>query len=78
MPRRRDAAGLAALSAAVLIATQLGLTYWFYLYVAWFLGPVLVAVWRWRRAGQPVACWCHGTSSCSIASPPAAAVASSG
>jgi hypothetical protein len=44
VPRRRDAVGLAALSAAILIATQLGVTYWFYLYVAWFLGPVLVAV----------------------------------
>ena len=52
MPRRRDAVGLAALSAAVLIATQLGLTYWFYLYVAWFLGPVLVAV--LARGAAPV------------------------
>ena len=44
VPRRRDTVGLAALSAAVLIATQLGVTHWFYLYAAWFLGPVFVAV----------------------------------
>jgi hypothetical protein len=44
VPRRRDVAGLAALAAAVLIALQLGATHWFYLYCAWFLGPVLVAL----------------------------------
>jgi hypothetical protein len=44
VPRRRDLAGLAALSAAVLIAAQLGISHWFYLYVVWFLGPVLVAL----------------------------------
>jgi hypothetical protein len=44
MPRRRDMAGLAALAAAVLIALQLGVTHWFYLYLVWFLGPVLVAL----------------------------------
>jgi hypothetical protein len=44
VPGRRDVAGLAALAAAVLIALQLGATHWFYLYSAWFLGPVLVAL----------------------------------
>ena len=44
VPRRRDLAGLGALSAAVLIAAQLGVSHWFYLYVAWFLGPALVAL----------------------------------
>jgi hypothetical protein len=44
VPRRRDVVGLAALSAAILIALQLGVTHWFYLYVVWFLGPVLVAL----------------------------------
>jgi hypothetical protein len=43
LPRRRDVAGLAALSAAVLIALQLGVTHWFYLYMVWFLGPALIA-----------------------------------
>jgi hypothetical protein len=44
VPRRRDVVGLAALSAAVLIALQLGVTHWFYLYIVWFLGPVLIAM----------------------------------
>jgi hypothetical protein len=44
VPRRRDMVGLAALAAAVLIALQLGVTHWFYLYLVWFLGPVSVAL----------------------------------
>jgi hypothetical protein len=44
VPRRRDAVGLAALAAAVLIALQLGVTHWFYLYLVWFLGPVTIAM----------------------------------
>ena len=43
LPRRRDVIGLAALAGAVLIALQLGVTYWFYLYVVWFLPLALVA-----------------------------------
>ncbi|HEU4979316.1 MAG TPA: glycosyltransferase 87 family protein [Solirubrobacteraceae bacterium] len=43
LPRRRDAIGLAALSAAVLVALELGATYWFYLYLVWFAPLVLVA-----------------------------------
>jgi hypothetical protein len=44
LPRRRDIVGLAALSAAVLIALQIGITHWFYLYIVWFVGPVTVAL----------------------------------
>ncbi len=44
LPRRRDLVGLAALAAAVLIALQLGVTHWFYLYLVWFLGPVSIAL----------------------------------
>jgi hypothetical protein len=44
VPRRRDLVGLAALSAAVLIALQLGVTHWFYLYLVWFFGPAMVAL----------------------------------
>jgi len=44
VPRRRDVIGLAALAAAVLIALQLGVTHWFYLYIVWFFPPVMVAV----------------------------------
>jgi hypothetical protein len=44
VPRRRDVVGLAALAAAVLIALQLGVTHWFYLYIVWFFGPIMVAL----------------------------------
>jgi hypothetical protein len=44
LPRRRDLVGLAALAAAVLIALQLGVTHWFYLYLVWFLGPLSIAL----------------------------------
>ncbi|MEA2484547.1 MAG: hypothetical protein QOC55_2494 [Thermoleophilaceae bacterium] len=45
LPRRtRGVRDVAALSAAVLIALQLGVTHWFYLYVTWFFAPVLVAL----------------------------------
>ena len=43
-PRQRDLISLCALSAAVLIALQLGVSHWFYLYLAWFVGPLLAAV----------------------------------
>jgi hypothetical protein len=44
VPRRRTTVQVAALAAAVLIALQLGVTYWFYLYIVWFLPPLLVAL----------------------------------
>jgi hypothetical protein len=44
LPRRRDLIGLGALTAAVLIALQLGITHWFYLYIVWFYGPLMVAL----------------------------------
>jgi hypothetical protein len=44
LPRRRDLVGLCALTAAVLLALQLGVTHWFYLYIVWFLGPLLIAL----------------------------------
>ena len=52
VPRRRDLVGLAALSAAILIALQLGVTHWFYLYIPWFFPLVMLALLgRW---GAPV------------------------
>jgi hypothetical protein len=57
LPRRRDMVGVAALTAAVLIALQLGITHWFYLYIVWFFGPLMVAL-----LGS------HGASTCSIRS----------
>jgi hypothetical protein len=44
VPRRRTVFEVAALAGAILIAIQLGVTYWFYLYIVWFLPAVLVAV----------------------------------
>jgi hypothetical protein len=43
-PRRRDIVAVAALAAAVIIAVQLGVTYWFYLYIVWFFPLVIVAL----------------------------------
>lgn len=42
--RRRDLPALAAACAAVLLALQLGVTHWFYLYVPWFFGLVMLAL----------------------------------
>ena len=44
IPRERELADVAALGAAVLIALQLCLTYWFYLYIPWFFPLVIVAL----------------------------------
>jgi hypothetical protein len=49
VPRRRDPVAVAALGAAALIALQLALEHWFYLYVVWFLPLVLVALLAGRR-----------------------------
>jgi hypothetical protein len=55
VPRRDDLIGLAALAGAVLVAVELSATYWFYLYIVWFLGPALVAfLARPALAGLPV------------------------
>ena len=63
VPRRKTPVQVAALAAAVLIAVQLGVTHWFYLYVVWFAPLALVALmapWRGpararaeRRRGRP-------------------------
>ena len=44
VPRRRDIVTVAALAAAVIIALQLGVTYWFYLYIVWFFPLVIIAL----------------------------------
>jgi hypothetical protein len=44
VPRRRTVIEVAALGAAVLIALQLGITHWFYLYIPWFFPLVMVAL----------------------------------
>jgi len=45
-PARRSVPAIAALAAAVLIALQLAVDHWFYLYLPWFAGLVLVATSR--------------------------------
>ncbi len=44
IPRRRSLAQIAALSAAALIASQLAIEHWFYLYIPWFFGLLIVAI----------------------------------
>jgi hypothetical protein len=44
LPRRGDVVGLAAACAAVLVAVQLGIEHWFYLYIPWFFAPALLAL----------------------------------
>jgi hypothetical protein len=43
-PRRRDHVTVAALGAAVMIAMQLTVDHWFYLYIPWFLPLLLIAL----------------------------------
>jgi hypothetical protein len=44
VPRRRTVIQVAALAAAVLISLQLAVDHWFYLYIPWFAGPLLIAL----------------------------------
>ena len=44
LPRRPGVPALAAACAAILIALQLGLEYWFYLYIVWFFPLVMIAL----------------------------------
>jgi hypothetical protein len=44
IPRRDDLVGLAAACGAVVIAVQLGIDHWFYLYIPWFFPLVMIAL----------------------------------
>jgi hypothetical protein len=55
VPRRADERQVAALGAAVLIALQLAVSHWFYLYVVWFVPFVLVAMFGAYRERAPEA-----------------------
>ena len=58
LPRRPDLVGLAATAAAVLVAVQLGLGYWFYLYIPWFFGLAILALlaqFSWPRPSPAAA-----------------------
>ncbi|MGI8728261.1 MAG: hypothetical protein ACR2K6_11370 [Solirubrobacterales bacterium] len=53
VPRERSFAQIAALGAAVVIAMQVVLEHWFYLYIVWFLPLLLVAIiWRQSEPGE--------------------------
>jgi Glycosyltransferase family 87 len=53
-PRTKSALQVAALSAAVIVAVQVGATHWFYFYVVWFLPPLLAAAFAAERVIAPV------------------------
>jgi len=53
VPRRKGPLELAALSAAVLLAVELSLTHWFYLYLPWVLPFVLLALFLPREDDSP-------------------------
>jgi hypothetical protein len=56
IPRRADLVGLAAACAAVIIAVQLGIEHWFYLYIPWFFPLVMLALLgRFSDPGVPSA-----------------------
>jgi hypothetical protein len=44
VPRRRTLPRVAALAAAVMIALQLSVDHWFYLYIPWFFGALAIAL----------------------------------
>jgi hypothetical protein len=43
-PRRPDLVGLAAACGAVIVATQMGVDHWFYLYIPWFFPLAMLAL----------------------------------
>jgi hypothetical protein len=53
VPRRRDTLQVAALGAAVLIATQVIAIHWFYLYIVWFAPFLLVALYGEYSTARP-------------------------
>jgi hypothetical protein len=53
VPRRPDLVGLAAACATVLLAIQVGIEHWFYLYIPWFFPLVLVALFGRLRVTAP-------------------------
>ena len=74
LPRRPDVVGLAAACAAVIIATQLGIEHWFYLYIPWFFGLVIVAL--FGALSDPSPRWPAAASAPARSSQPAAALSS--
>jgi hypothetical protein len=76
IPRRADVVGLAAACAVVIIALQLGIEHWFYLYIPWFFPLVLIALLGRYEAPVRRRAWAGGASEPARSSPPAVAVSS--
>jgi len=75
VPRRGDLVGLAAACGAVLIAEQLSVEHWFYLYIPWFFPVVMLAVLgRFSDPSRPEPA--DAASSPALSSQPAAALSS--
>jgi hypothetical protein len=53
VPRTRSIGQIAALAAAVVIATELTADHWFYLYIPWFFAPLAIALAVPRPAAGP-------------------------
>jgi hypothetical protein len=49
VPREKTPVQVAALGAAVLVALELAVSHWFYLYIVWFAPFVLVALFALHR-----------------------------
>ena len=78
VPRRRDIVTVAALAAAVIIAIQLGVTYWFYLYIVWFFPLVIVALFGQSAGADSIDGFGRAKSVGAVAGPTVAAVESAG
>jgi hypothetical protein len=76
IPRRADVVGLAAACAVVIIALQLGIEHWFYLYIPWFFPLVLIALLGRYEAPVRRRAWAGAASEPARSSPPAVAVSS--
>jgi len=74
VPRRPDLVGLSAACAATIIALQLGIEHWFYLYIPWFFPLVIVAL--LGRLSEPEQVLPDAASAPARWSRPAAAVSS--
>jgi hypothetical protein len=74
VPLRAELAALAAACAAVIIATQLGIEHWFYLYIPWFFPLIMLAL--LGRLSEPVGRPPAAASAPGGSSRPAAALSS--
>jgi hypothetical protein len=54
VPRKRTAVQIAALGAALLIATQVGSTHWFYFFIVWWIPYALVALFAGQQRIVPL------------------------